>query len=81
MIVITKPPRRDFIDAGVLREFLIHDGRDPGLQADITGITDRSIRRVIFEGQLWVHLSVADQLITRLGGTFELEYPLEGESR
>jgi hypothetical protein len=67
------------LDVGPLQAFLIADGRPKVIVAEITGVSERTITRILQHQQETVSPVTADQIITRLDGCLELVYPSGGE--
>jgi hypothetical protein len=67
------------VDPGPLREFIVADGRAITMIAEITGISERTVRGIVNRPRASVSLSTADQIITRLDGVLELVYPFQAE--
>lgn len=65
------------LDAGPLRAFLAGDGRDQEVLAEVSGVSERTIRALVRGERGLVQLATADRLVTRLGGVLELVYPYE----
>lgn len=77
-----RPAERDHrLEAAPLAVFLISDGRDLHTLAAAAGTTWKTLSRLTRGHSRFVRVSVADRIVTRLGGCFEDVYPYLETSR